>query len=806
MYMADQISFLIVGNGIAGITAAETLRSEAPDVTIGLISDDGHPVYFRPALKDYLAGRMTEEKLLARPVKHYQNQHFYRLPERVVRIHAAEHMVSLSGGGRVKYQKMLLASGGRPARLSCPGADLDGVTTLRTVEDYHTVLERLAKVRHVVVCGSGTLALETAETLRHRGLEVSHLIRKRILWSEVLDATSSDLVLQEERRAGVDVRLETEIEEIIGSKGAVSAVVTNAGDRIDCDMVLVAIGIEPAIEYLRDSAIACRRGILVDEYMRTNVPDIYAAGDVVETVDASTKRARVIGQWYPAIQQGRAAAYSMLEMLDTTQPFRAETFYNATFLYGLPFASVGVTNAKGYRELLAAPKPRSYRKALLCDGVIIGMMALGDRKHTLAFKRAIDYQVNLDGVVSSLMNESFDLAACLDNWKVPPLVLGVRRAGVTVANQVIAAPMTQDLEQAGEDSMLSELASSEHTEAFLVHIVDKQLPLRVAENLLSRKIILTVGRQPGVNLFVNEGSVSRHHAQLDYHEGQYFLRDLKSLNGTFINDNRLEAERAYPLHVNDVIRFGNIVSFRFLLRALDLGRSPAKSPTNPVTPLATAPIAGGQMLPLEIAQPLPPAVLAALKQTPALVILPVNANAQKQPPQVYLLQMEKPVTIGRDVGNDVVVMDMIVSRHHAEVFSASERFYIRDVGSSNGISVNRSRIDQPYPLSHSDHIIIGNTMIFFIDLQSGKENTMRHQSVVKPVNISPVMPPTRSLSQMSPAAMGVETQIRAPVVAPPKVAPKASSPTQVVVCSRCGVVNMPVARFCAGCSALLHIP
>src|ERR1700688_409013 len=124
--MADQISFLIVGNGIAGVTAAETLRSEVPGATIGLISDDGYPVYFRPALKDYLAGRVTEEKLLARPVKFYQEQELYQLPERVVRIHAAEHLVSLRSGGQVKYRKMLLASGGRPIRLSCPGAELQG--------------------------------------------------------------------------------------------------------------------------------------------------------------------------------------------------------------------------------------------------------------------------------------------------------------------------------------------------------------------------------------------------------------------------------------------------------------------------------------------------------------------------------------------------------------------------------------------------------------------------------------------------------------------------------------------------------
>ncbi len=799
--MADQITFLIIGNGIAGVTAAETLRCEAPQATIGIISDAEYAAYFRPALKDYLAGRVTEEKLAARPANYYQTQHLYHLPERVVGIHAAEHMVSLQGGGQVKYQKLLLASGGHAARLNCPGTDLRGVMTLRTIEDYQDVLERLKQVHRVVVCGSGTLALETAETLRHRGLMVSHLIRKRILWSEVLDTTSSDLVLQEERRSGVDVRLETEIKEIIGSQGEVSAVVTNMGERISCEMVLVAIGIEPAIEYIRDSDIACQRGVFVDEYMRTNIPDIYAAGDVVETVDANTERKRVIGQWYPAIQQARAAAYSMLGILDTTQPFRAEAFYNATFLYGLPFASVGLTNVKGYRELIADPKPRSYRKVLLCDGVVVGMLSLGDRKHTLAFKRAIDQQINLDGVISSLMDEDFDLAACLDKWQVPPLILGVRRVEDTIANQAGVAPMKQNLGQVGKDAMLSERSSSEHTEAFLVHFVDKRLPLRVAENLLSRETAMTVGRQLGVDLFVDEGSISRQHAQFDYHDGQYFLRDLKSLNGTFINGTRLEAGRAYSLHVNDMLRFGNIVSFRFLLRVLDLGRPSAK----PAMPVATKAVADGHLLPLGVAQTLSSTVLDALKQTPALIILTNDKDAQKQPPQVYLLKMEKPVVIGREVGNDVVLLDMIVSRRHAEVFSASHRYYIRDIGSSNGITVNRSLIDQPYPLSHGDRIILGHTLIVFIDLQAGQENTSKLQSIEQPA--SPPLPAMafRTPTKKPPAVTGEETQLKVPVAMPQTALRTESAPVPVVVCTHCGVPNMPIARFCAGCSSLLHV-
>src|SRR5262249_4316191 len=184
----------------------------------------------------------------------------------------------------------------------------------------------------------------------------------------VLDTTASDLVLQEERRAGVEVYLEEEIVRIIGRRGEVSSVKTNKGRRICCEMVIVAIGIEPNIKPWQISGIACGRGVQVDDALRTNLPDIYAAGDLIEVRDRLTNRTRVLGQWYPAIYQARLAAYSMLGRLEALTPFRVDTFYNATFLHGLDFASVGLTitpNQPGYQELLADTQPRSYRKLIL---------------------------------------------------------------------------------------------------------------------------------------------------------------------------------------------------------------------------------------------------------------------------------------------------------------------------------------------------------------------------------------------------------------------------------------------------------
>ena len=211
--MAEQTasSYMIIGNGIAGATAAEVLRAEDSAATITVIADDPFPVYYRPALKDYLAGRVPEDKLWARSASFYQDHTIRFLPDRVVGIQAVEHRVRLQSGRQASYDRLLLANGARPASLRCPGQNLVGVYTLRTVADYQALLENLSATRRTVVSGSGTLALETIETLRHRGYAVTHLVRRSTLWSEILDATASDLVLQQERRDGVDVRLGEEI-------------------------------------------------------------------------------------------------------------------------------------------------------------------------------------------------------------------------------------------------------------------------------------------------------------------------------------------------------------------------------------------------------------------------------------------------------------------------------------------------------------------------------------------------------------------------------------------------------------------
>ena len=780
--MPENSTYLIIGNGIAGVTAAEILRRENSAADITVIADDPFPVYYRPALKDYLAGRVHEDKLLARPNSFYQDHHIRFLSDRVVGIQAGQHTVQVQSGRNITYGRLLLANGARASRLTCPGTDLAGITTLRTVADYQTVVNQLGTSQRMIVSGSGTLALETIETLRHRGYQVIHLIRRRTLWSEVLDTTASDLVLQQERRDGVDVRLEEEIAEVIGKNGKVSGVITTSGAHIACDIVIVAIGVEPIIEFIKRSGIPCGHGVQVDNTMRTNAPDIYAAGDILETTDAITKRTRVLGQWYPAIQQARVAAYSMLDLLDPSFQLQSSTFYNATFLYGLDFASAGMTqlpnDGKGYQQIIGDPLPRSYRKVILKDGIAVGMLSLGDRKDALAYKRAIDHKVNLSPISSQLFQQDFKLHEWLDREGVSPPLLSSSRKGVK-QQEVLAKRSTSGAPIKKAQTLI---------EAALVPSDERGQ----TATLLSQTRVMDVGRQAGSYLLIDHESVSRRHAEISFVNEHYAVRDLGSSNGTFVNEARLEAGKAHTLQPEDRVRFGNIL-FTFQVKEAQPANDvktrlqdeslAGKTVMHDLTTGFYDPIAADQILPPSgqpilhadgslllpgATQALPADVVATFKKEPALIIISTGS------PHVVHLKQGKRITLGRDKTCDIALADVAISRRHAEVVARPNGFYIRDLGSANGVRVNQIKIDNPYLLAHSDRIMIGGIVIYFMNLQQ--------EDFANALANAKQGPPAQSHKGI------IENDAK---------------DMMNIVCHQCGSSNFSVARFCASCGTPL---
>jgi pSer/pThr/pTyr-binding forkhead associated (FHA) protein len=544
----------------------------------------------------------------------------------------------------------------------------------------------------------------------------------------------------------VDIRFDEEIAEITGAQGQVSGVVTNKGAHIPCEIVILAIGINPNIDFVKQSGITCGRGVKVDAGMRTSATDIYAAGDILETTDPITGHTRVIGQWYPAIQQARAAALSMLDVLDSSQPFRTSTFYNATFLYGLEFASVGLTqlpvNAQSYQEIVADPQPRTYRKAILKNGVLVGVLSFGDRKGMLVLKRAIDHGVNLSPVVSRLFASDFNLKAWLDAQGVPPPILGPNREGSALIRQVAYAEGTRRNATSSRQAQLL-------MEAWLVPTTTPQgaQATLVPETLLSETRVMTIGREAGVYLRIDDEMVSRRHAEISYVNAQYVLRDLGSVNGTLVNEIRLEPGSAHILQPGDRLCFGKNVTLLLQMHCITeqekhvhqrtgTGSTPGiNRPRGEATGMLAASLADEMQTRLDdllaatqpfqppgqpvfnadeahtipgVTNPIPINVVAASKEAPALILVMNGAT------EIFPLKPGKCITLGRERTNDIVLTDMMASRKHAEVYPAPDGYYIRDLDSSNGVMVNQARIDSLYHLGNGDCITIAQVSIYFV--------------------------------------------------------------------------------------------
>jgi pSer/pThr/pTyr-binding forkhead associated (FHA) protein len=400
--------------------------------------------------------------------------------------------------------------------------------------------------------------------------------------------------------------------------------------------------------------------------------------------------------------------------------------------------------------------------------------------------------------------------------------------------------------------------ATDSMEALLVHRTDPSLHLKLPETALSQTTPLIIGRQAGVHLLIDEPSVSRRHAVISYINRQYRVQDLGSTNGTFVNNERVELAQPCIVQPNDILRFGNIAAFKFLLRPFSLGsqindtgnQSSLLQPDETIARLRRTvqeqPVLNfdGTLSSPGIEQPVPASVVAAFKEVPALIILPPSSDGgHNPPPWVYLLKPGRQIAIGRERGNTIELNDPVVSRRHAELFLASNGCYIRDLGSSNGVIVNHIHIEHPHRLSHGDRIKLGETTIFFIDLQAGHEPTEKYSAPAPPVKhqeqkVSPIYnimsssapgTDTPYLTALANGALRTQTasileseartshlaathnvanevftndrqkqttkRITAIVTSERKVA--------VIICPRCGIANTQVARFCASCSTPL---
>lgn len=314
-------SFVVVGGSLAGATAAATLRQDGFDGDITLIGAEPHPPYERPPLsKQYLRGEAPFEKALVRPATFYGEHRIdTHLGVRATRVDPAERIVHLDTGRRVPYDKLLIATGVRNRRPPIPGLELPGVFDLRSVTDADALRQRIAPGARAAVIGMGFIGCEVAASLRQKGVDVVAIEPSPTPLFRVLGQEVGTVVGAMHRDHGVETTFEDRVIRFEG-QGRVERVITKLGRRLKCDFAVVGVGVEPVVDFLADSGIGIDNGILVDEYCRTTVDGIYAAGDVANHQHPVFARRMRVEHWQNAMQQGAAAARSML---GTGQPYDA---------------------------------------------------------------------------------------------------------------------------------------------------------------------------------------------------------------------------------------------------------------------------------------------------------------------------------------------------------------------------------------------------------------------------------------------------------------------------------------------------
>ncbi len=379
---------LIVGAGQGGAGAAIQLRQQGFAGTIGMIGRESEPPYERPPLsKEYMLGEKTFDRLYIRQPDFWASKDIDMvLGTEVVSIDPAARAVRLSDGREATYGDLIWATGGDPRKLTIPGANLPGVHGVRTREDADAILGELAGVERVVVIGGGYIGLEAAAVLRKLGKEVTLLeVLPRVL-ARVAGPQLSEFYEAEHRAHGVDLRTETGVSEILGTD-RVSGVKLADGSEIACQLVIVGIGIIPAVGVLIAAGAAGGNGVDVDEFCRTSLPNVYAIGDCAAHANSFADGAVIRLE---SVQNANdQAACAVKSILGDPQPYKATPWFWSN-QYDLKLQTVGLSSNHDATVLRGDPATRSFSVLYLKSGKLIAVDAVGAMKDYVQARKLIE--------------------------------------------------------------------------------------------------------------------------------------------------------------------------------------------------------------------------------------------------------------------------------------------------------------------------------------------------------------------------------------------------------------------------------
>ena len=409
--------YVIIGGSAGGIGAIEAIREVDPAGTLTVISEEKTPQYSRPMISEYVSREATVDMMKYRDDQFWENNNVNVLNGRTAtKINFTKKYVELDGGDKIDYEKLLIATGGKPFVPRMKGEKKDGVFTFTELSSAEGLETKVTQSKSAVVIGGGLIGVSASEALVKRGIKVTLVELKDNILSLILDKTASEIAETVLKKSGVTIITGQTVQQIQGKQddqSAVGGVVMTDGTEIPCDLVVVAIGVIPRTELVKDTRLKLNRGIIVDKFMRTNIPDVYACGDVAEAYDFLINENRLLPLWPLAYNGGRVAGNNMAGGKQIE--YEGGTVMSSLKYFDLPIIAVGNINPQDTSsyEILVELKPEKtiYKKILLKDNKISGFIFLGEIEKAGILFRLLKNHVEVSEIKEILLSEDFGIVS-----------------------------------------------------------------------------------------------------------------------------------------------------------------------------------------------------------------------------------------------------------------------------------------------------------------------------------------------------------------------------------------------------------
>jgi NAD(P)H-nitrite reductase large subunit len=406
------VNYIIIGNSASGVAAIEAIRKYDEKSQITVISDESYTSYSRPLISYLLGKKVTLKMMPYREISFYKdNQVKLVLNTKVTKLDLSKKEVILMDKQKIYFDKLLIATGGRPINLRIPGSKLNGIFTFFKLDDVGEIERYIKtnKIKEAVVVGGGLIGLKTTEALIELKIKVTIVeLADRIL-SSSFDKKVSSIIEEALKKKNCKLIISNTIKEIKEKNNKKKEIILMNQERISTDLIIVAIGVRPNIELVKNTPIRINKGILVDKFMQTNVKNVYAAGDCCEAKDLISMKNRPIAIWPVAVQQGKIAGFNMAGV---KREYQGSFIMNSVELCAIPTISVGesCSNEEDCQILEYFDcKKTTYKKIVLKDNKIVGGIFVSNIERAGLYTGLIRNKIDVSNFKEHLLEEDFGL-------------------------------------------------------------------------------------------------------------------------------------------------------------------------------------------------------------------------------------------------------------------------------------------------------------------------------------------------------------------------------------------------------------